>query len=158
IATGRAWVDLYAGSGGVTTGIERFANGYVVDAANHNPVAIKLHRKNHARTRHHLCDLLKADPRRFERTPFLWLSPAAHRWAPANDKGIFTEQMDMFDQRVVNESVDAARATLIDALRMVHGLLPVVFICENVSKLRRWPGYDWWRESLAAIGADRMGH
>jgi DNA (cytosine-5)-methyltransferase 1 len=55
-------VDLFAGGGGASTGIE-LALGRSVDVAiNHNPAAIAVHRANHPRAHHHVTDVWDVDP------------------------------------------------------------------------------------------------
>jgi site-specific DNA-cytosine methylase len=45
-------IDLFAGGGGASTGIEK-ALGFPVDiAVNHDPEAIEMHRTNHSNTLH----------------------------------------------------------------------------------------------------------
>lgn len=55
-------VDGFAGGGGTSVGIEQ-ATGRPVDIAiNHSPLAMLMHRVNHPRTRHLICDIFEADP------------------------------------------------------------------------------------------------
>lgn len=71
-------VDLFAGGGGASCGIE-MATGRQVDVAiNHDPAAVALHRVNHPQTTHHVCDVFEADPYAVtDRRPvgLLWASP-----------------------------------------------------------------------------------
>lgn len=71
-------VDLFAGGGGASLGIE-MATGRMVDIAiNHDPVAVAMHRANHPLTRHILSDVFEADPREVTRgrpVGLLWASP-----------------------------------------------------------------------------------
>lgn len=56
-------VDLFAGGGGVSEGIE-MALGYPPHVAvNHNPDALSMHRINHPFTRHLVADVFEVDPR-----------------------------------------------------------------------------------------------
>ena len=70
-------VDLFAGGGGVTQGLEDA--GLDVDiAVNHDPEAIAMHAANHPRTRHLLDDVWKVKPRVAtggRRVRLLWASP-----------------------------------------------------------------------------------
>lgn len=55
-------VDLFAGGGGASTGIE-MAIGRPVDVAvNHDPDAIGMHEMNHPQTRHYIEDVFAVDP------------------------------------------------------------------------------------------------
>jgi len=55
-------VDLFAGGGGASTGVEA-ATGKPVDIAiNHDPIAIAVHERNHPNTRHLVKDVFEARP------------------------------------------------------------------------------------------------
>lgn len=55
-------VDLFAGGGGASTGIERALGRHVDIAVNHNPDAISMHEANHPQARHFLSDVWEVDP------------------------------------------------------------------------------------------------
>ena len=65
-------IDLFAGGGGASTGIEQAIGGHVDVAVNHDADAIGMHEVNHPQTRHFRTDIRDADPSR---------SRAARRWA-----------------------------------------------------------------------------
>ena len=71
-------VDLFAGGGGASCGIE-VATGRQVDVAiNHDDAAVALHEANHPQTKHHVCDVFEADPRVVtagRAVGLLWASP-----------------------------------------------------------------------------------
>ena len=71
-------VDLFAGGGGASTGIER-ALGRAPDIAiNHSPVAIAMHAANHPTTRHYIESVYEVDPVDVtggRPVALLWLSP-----------------------------------------------------------------------------------
>ena len=46
-------VDLFAGGGGASTGIEQATGRYVDIAVNHDPEAFSMHEMNHPQTRHY---------------------------------------------------------------------------------------------------------
>ena len=55
-------IDLVAGGGGASTGIEQ-AIGRPVDVAiNHDPEAVLLHQANHPQTLHYVSDVFEVDP------------------------------------------------------------------------------------------------
>lgn len=70
-------VDLFAGGGGASTGIE--AAGERVDVAiNHSEVALAVHEANHPHVEHHRVDVFAADPKAIvarRKMRLLWLSP-----------------------------------------------------------------------------------
>lgn len=71
-------VDLFAGGGGASLGIE-MATGRQVDVAvNHDPVAVAMHATNHPQTRHVTSDVFEVDPREVAAgrpVGLLWASP-----------------------------------------------------------------------------------
>jgi len=71
-------VDLFAGGGGASTGIEQ-ATGRPVDiAVNHDPEAVSLHQVNHPQTEHFVSNVWEVDPRavtKGRRIGLLWASP-----------------------------------------------------------------------------------
>jgi len=71
-------VDLFAGGGGASTGIE-MATGRQVDVAiNHDPAAVAMHKANHPQTTHHVADVWEADPHAVTAdrpVGLLWASP-----------------------------------------------------------------------------------
>lgn len=71
-------VDLFAGGGGASTGLEAALKRPVDIAVNHSPVAIAVHTANHPATRHLTTDVFEVDP--LEATggrpvDVLWASP-----------------------------------------------------------------------------------
>lgn len=71
-------VDLFAGGGGASCGIE-MATGRQVDIAiNHDAAAVSMHRMNHPQTDHHVSDVFEVDPRAVTKgrpVGLLWASP-----------------------------------------------------------------------------------
>lgn len=71
-------VDLFAGGGGASCGIE-MATGRQVDVAiNHDAAAVALHMANHPQTHHYVADVFEVDPREVcKNRPvgLLWASP-----------------------------------------------------------------------------------
>jgi len=76
-------VDLFAGGGGASMGIERAFMAAGVDrhvdlAINHDPAAIACHEVNHPLTEHLQCDVIEVDPRKVcagRRVGYLHASP-----------------------------------------------------------------------------------
>lgn len=71
-------VDLFAGGGGASTGLEA-ATGRPVDVAiNHSPTALAVHAANHPRTRHLTADIWEVKPKEAtggRPVDILWASP-----------------------------------------------------------------------------------
>ncbi len=55
-------IDLFAGGGGASTGLEIGLNRTVYSAINHNPKAISMHTANHPHARHFVQDVFAVDP------------------------------------------------------------------------------------------------
>lgn len=55
-------VDLFAGGGGASTGLEMGLGRTVAIAINHNPAAISMHEANHPGTKHYQSDVWAVDP------------------------------------------------------------------------------------------------
>lgn len=71
-------VDLFAGGGGASTGIEQAIRRPVDIAINHDPEAVSLHQANHPQTQHYVSDVFAAAPRAVTQgqpVGLLWASP-----------------------------------------------------------------------------------
>jgi DNA (cytosine-5)-methyltransferase 1 len=55
-------IDLFAGGGGASTGIEQAIGRHVDIAVNHDADAIGMHEINHPQTRHYRADVWEVDP------------------------------------------------------------------------------------------------
>lgn len=78
-------VDLFAGAGGASLGISR-AYRHPDIAVNHNPVAIAVHRANHAETEHFIADVFEVDPHEAtcgRPVGILWASPDCRHFSVA---------------------------------------------------------------------------
>lgn len=79
-------VDLFAGGGGASTGIEQAIGRPVDIAVNHDREAISLHTANHPQTRHFCSDVFEVDPLTVtEGQPvgLLWASPDCKHFSKA---------------------------------------------------------------------------
>lgn len=119
-------VDLFAGGGGMSDGMES-AMGRPVDiAVNHDPEAIAMHMVNHPHTEHYIEDVYQVDPRkatRGRRVAWLHGSPNCTEYSKA--KG------------------DKPRDSKIRGLAWVfiswgHAVRPRVITLENVEEFRDW--------------------
>lgn len=71
-------IDLFAGGGGASTGIEQAIGRHVDIAVNHDPEAVSLHEVNHPQTRHFVSDVFEVAPRTVtggQPVGLLWASP-----------------------------------------------------------------------------------
>jgi len=79
-------VDLFAGGGGASTGIEQAIGRHVDIAVNHDPEAVSLHQANHPQTRHFVSDVFEVDPLVVtggQPVGLLWASPDCKHFSKA---------------------------------------------------------------------------
>ena len=79
-------IDLFAGGGGASTGIERAIGRPVDIAINHNAAALALHARNHPQTKHYCADLFEVDPNEVTQgrpVDILWASPDCRHFSRA---------------------------------------------------------------------------
>lgn len=124
-------VDLFAGGGGASTGIEAALKRHVDIAVNHNPNAIKMHRKNHPRTRHYRADVWHVSPRLAcagRRVGLLWLSPACTHFSRASGGQ--------------NPKSAKIRSLASVAIRWAREVKPRIIFLENVEEFLDWGPLD----------------
>ncbi len=120
-------VDLFAGGGGASCGIERALGRSPDIAINHDPVAVAMHSLNHPHTRHFQEDIWDVYPRwatRKQPVWLLWLSPDCTDHSKA--KGGVPKR----DRK--------RRALAWVAEKWILGTRPDVIILENVEEFERW--------------------
>jgi DNA (cytosine-5)-methyltransferase 1 len=119
-------VDLFAGGGGASLGIEAATGQHVGVAVNHDEHAIDMHWRNHPHTRHHHSDVWEVDPVEAcrGRSPrLLWGSFDCRHFSRANGG------------RVLSEKVRALPWVIVKWAREV---MPLVIEGENVAEFMTW--------------------
>ncbi|MFZ3481756.1 DNA cytosine methyltransferase [Sphingomonas sp. 3-13AW] len=119
-------IDLFAGGGGASVGIEKALGRPVSLALNHNPYAVALHAVNHPKTRHICQDIETADPIKATRGRpvfLLWASPSCTQFSRGRHALPAERQLREMGWRVL----DWVRATR-----------PVVVCMENVVEYLKW--------------------
>lgn len=125
-------VDLFAGGGGASTGIEAALGRQVDVAINHSPAAVAMHEANHPQTRHYRSDVFEVDPWDVVRAFFgrlvglLWMSP---------DCTYYSKSRGGKPIRFANKK---RRALAWIALRWAGTVRPRVIILENVEEFLGW--------------------
>jgi DNA (cytosine-5)-methyltransferase 1 len=123
---GELVVDLFAGGGGASTGIEQ-AIGRAVDVAiNHDLEAISLHQANHPQTEHYCSDVFEVDPAEVTRgmpVGLLWASPDCKHFSKA--KG----------GKPVSKSIRSLAWVVVKWSKAVR---PRVICLENVEEFVQW--------------------
>lgn len=131
-------VDLFAGFGGFTLAAERVGLE-VVWAANHWPLAVEVHRRNHPRTEHACQDLRQADWTRLPPFDLLIGAPACQPHSTASRPGRRPHH-------------DADRATAWAIVDCADATSPRAIVVENVPAFMSWRLYPVWRRALDRLG------
>lgn len=119
-------VDLFAGGGGASTGIEQAIGRHVDVAVNHDREAISLHTANHPQTRHYCSDVFEVNPLTVtEGQPvgLLWASPDCKHFSKA--KG----------GKPVSKKIRSLAWVVIKWAKAVQ---PRVICLENVEEFQTW--------------------
>lgn len=121
-------VDLFAGGGGVSEGVEMALGFPPHVAVNHNDHALSMHRMNHPFTRHHIADVFEICPKgvvEFHRRPVaaLHLSPDCTHHSQASGG-------QPRDRKI--------RALSWVAVRWAGQAKPRVITLENVKQILKW--------------------
>lgn len=119
-------VDLFAGGGGASTGIEQAIGRHVDIAINHDPEAVSLHQANHPQTQHFVSDVFEVDPLTVtEGMPvgLLWASPDCKHFSKA--KG----------GKPVSKKI---RSLAWVVVKWAKAVAPRVICLENVEEFQTW--------------------
>lgn len=148
-------VDLFAGGGGASTGIEQAIGRSVDIAVNHDPEAIALHTINHPQTEHYVSDVFEINPHvatRGRPVGLLWASPDCKHFSKA--KG----------GKPVSKRIRGLAWVVVKWAKAVR---PRVIILENVEEFQTWgpltedgmpcperkgQTFQLWKEQLRALG------
>lgn len=119
-------IDLFAGGGGASTGIEQ-AIGRAVDIAiNHDPEAVSLHQANHPQTAHYVSDVFEVEPLAVTQgrpVALMWASPDCKHFSKA--KG----------GKPVSKRVRGLAWVVVKWAKLVR---PRVICLENVEEFQTW--------------------
>lgn len=119
-------VDLFAGGGGASTGIEQAIGRSVDVAINHDPEAISLHQANHPQTMHYCSDVFEVDPVSVtgnRPVGLLWASPDCKHFSKA--KG----------GKPVSKKIRSLAWVVVKWAKAVR---PRVICLENVEEFQTW--------------------
>ncbi len=148
-------IDLFAGGGGASTGIEQAIGRHVDIAVNHDAKAVSLHEANHPQTRHFVADVFEVDPLTVtggQSVGLLWASPDCKHFSKA--KG----------GKPVSKKIRGLAWVVVDWARAVR---PRVICLENVEEFKTWgpltadnmpdparkgETFDEWKGQLEALG------
>lgn len=123
-------VDLFAGGGGASRGIQRAIGRDPDVAINHWPQAIAMHQANHPGSEHYLCSVWEADPAevcRGRKVGLLWLSPDCTHFSKASGK---------------KPKCRKSRSLASVAISWARAVRPRVIVLENVEEFLGWGPLD----------------
>jgi DNA (cytosine-5)-methyltransferase 1 len=124
-------IDLFAGGGGASTGIEQAIGRPVDIAVNHDREAVALHQANHPLTKHYVSDVFEVDPREVtEGRPvgLLWASPDCTYHSKARGGKPHRDRNKARRRRGLAGVV----------VHWAKAVRPRVIILENVEEWRQW--------------------
>ena len=124
-------IDLFAGGGGASTGIEQALDRHVDVAINHYPEAVSLHQANHPQTRHFVSDVFEVDPRAVTEgraVGLLWASPDCTFHSKARGGKPFRDRNRALRRRGLAWVV----------CRWAREVRPRVIALENVEEFQNW--------------------
>jgi DNA (cytosine-5)-methyltransferase 1 len=119
-------VDLFAGAGGASTGMEQALGRHVDIAINHNPKAVAQHRANHPQTLHlqsSVWDVNPLDATGGRAVGLLWASPDCRHFSPAKGAAPVS---------------DRVRSLAWVVIRWAHHCQPDLICMENIPEFRNW--------------------
>jgi DNA (cytosine-5)-methyltransferase 1 len=119
-------IDLFAGGGGASTGIEKAIGRHVDIAINHDPEAVALHQANHPQTLHYVSDVFEVDPVAVcggRPVGMLWASPDCKHFSKA--KG----------GKPVSKKIRGLAWVVVKWAKLVR---PRVIFLENVEEFQTW--------------------
>lgn len=128
-------VDLFAGGGGASTGIEQAIGRPVDIAVNHDPEAVALHQANHPQTLHLVSDVFEVDPLEVtEGRPvaLLWASPDCTFHSKARGGKPFRDR----------KGANKRRALAGVVVRWARAVRPRMIALENVEEFQDWGPLD----------------
>jgi DNA (cytosine-5)-methyltransferase 1 len=123
-------IDLFAGGGGASTGIEQAIGRPVDIAINHNLEAVAMHLANHPQTKHYVEDVFDVDPVAVvdgRPVGMLWASPDCKHFSKA--KG----------GKPVSKKIRGLAWVVIKWAKLVR---PRVIFLENVEEFQTWGPLD----------------
>jgi DNA (cytosine-5)-methyltransferase 1 len=123
-------VDLFAGAGGASLGIERALGRSPDIAVNHSAAAIEMHQRNHPATRHFAADVYEVDPAATvagRPVALLWASPDCRHFSRAKGGKPVSKQVRSLAWVVVDWAAAVA---------------PRLIVLENVGEFQTWGPLD----------------
>lgn len=148
-------IDLFAGGGGASTGLEAALGRPVDIAVNHDPIALAVHKANHPGTYHEEADIWDAKPETLTRgrpVAVLWASPDCTHFSVAKGGKPRSKKI---------------RSLAWAVIRWAKAVMPAVIFLENVTEFKGWGPlgpdgkpdktkmgriYEAWKRKLERLG------
>jgi len=148
-------VDLFAGGGGASTGIEAALGRPVDRAVNHDPVAIAVHLANHPGTIHYVKDVFEAKPSDVtggQPVGLLWASPDCTHFSVAKGDVPRSKGIRSLAWVVVDWAREVApRVICLENVREFQGWGPLS-PDGRPDKTRQGETFREWVQALEALG------
>lgn len=132
-------IDLFAGAGGTSTGATN-AGVDILWAANHDPLAVEFHGKNHPTTEHACQDLQQADWSLVPKHDIVFASPCCQGHSRAAGK------------RKATLKADISRSTAWAVISCLEAHETEVAVIENVPDFLNWVLYPAWEQAMKSLG------
>lgn len=137
------FVDLFCGAGGSSTGLIE-AGFVLVEAINHDRVAVDSHKANHPGARHRCEDINRLDKRSITPARCLWASVICTELSPAGGRP---------RKKKSRKALERTRASALDILAATEIHRYEVVLVENVIEFGTdWELFDWWLQGMALLG------
>lgn len=136
--------DLFGGWGGFTCGA-RAAKVKVVYAANHSPLAVRVHKMNHPEVEHVCQDLRQANWHALPPFGLLLAGPSCQPHSTASQP----------NRRGYHDEMRATAWSVVECADVTE---PKAIIVENVVQFLEWRLYPAWAEALKALGYSVSHH
>lgn len=148
-------VDLFAGGGGASTGVEAALGRPIDIAINHNAVALAVHEANHPKTKHFVSDIWEVEPRiatHGQPVFLLWASPSCVHYSRARS-GVPKNAQERSHADIVIKWVEQTRPELV-FLENVQEFLTWGPLCDEGNPIasRKGESFIAWKAKLDTHG------
>lgn len=148
-------IDLFAGGGGASTGIEQAIGRHVDIAVNHDPEAVSLHEANHPQTLHYVSDVFEVDPVTVidgQPVGLLWASPDCKHFSKAKGGKPVSKKIRGLAWVVVKWAKLASPRVIhlenVEEFKTWGPLLPNGRVCPD----RKGRTFRTWKRALERLG------
>ena len=151
-------VDLFAGGGGTSKGIEAAISAPVDIAINHDKDAIAIHKANHPRTFHFLTDVREVNPRQVlpdREVGLLWLSPdCTHHSRAKGGKPVKRNRRALANVGIVWAATRKPRVIILENVEEFEGWGPLKEVNGELvpDETKKGQSFKRWVAKLRRLG------